>query len=226
MKGRMFNKDGKPRKCTHVPPELVHLALPLRPEHHRAVHQLQGARALLHQGPASAPGTPTQSLEISDRASIYGDPRTENKSRRHARRHARAHGCLVRTVLGAHPGQQQGATPNHDNQLPEVYLERVILGLHPSRAISCSTPSSAQRHTGVVARAHDRRFIGTEFSPENARSAVARIKNGPARPLGQSRGKSTAIFEARATLQDKPAPKASKAATKSPAKPKAARTRK
>ena len=50
--------------------------------------------------------------------------------------------------------------------------------------------------TGVIAHALKRRFIGTEFSIDNAKSAFQRIKDGPIR-LGVSIGQSTAIHRPR-----------------------------
>ncbi len=50
--------------------------------------------------------------------------------------------------------------------------------------------------TGVVAHALNRRFIGIEFSQASAKSAIERMKAGPAREL-KGRGQSTAIFPAR-----------------------------
>ncbi|MCG3124196.1 MAG: hypothetical protein GIKADHBN_02647 [Phycisphaerales bacterium] len=139
---------------------------------------------------------PTDILEMSDRASIYADPRTQSK------RDGMPAGMRVPLDVwyGRYWGRIQGNNSErrgyHDNQLPEVYLERVI---------RCSSregdlvldPFLGSGTTGVVAHHLKRRFIGVEFSPENARSAVARIKDGPARELGTARGMSTAIFPGR-----------------------------
>jgi adenine-specific DNA-methyltransferase len=232
MKGRMFNKDGKPRK---PPAVMAH-------QNWCVWHYRFGQNATekfinskVHalwfvKGGGVHTWNPDAVLEMSDRASIYGDARTQTK------RDGMPPGMRVPLDVwyGQYWGRIQGNNierrGNHDNQLPEVYLERVILCSSKTNDLVLD-PFLGSGTTGVVAHALDRRFIGTEFSPENARSAVARIKKGPARPLGQSRGKSTAIFEARASLQDKPAttPKAVKApkpARKSSAKPKAARTSK
>jgi DNA modification methylase len=135
-------------------------------------------------------------LEMSDRASIYRDARTTSK------RDGMPPGLRVPLDVwyGQYWGRVQGNNSErrgyHDNQLPEVYLERVIrCSSNPGDLVL--DPFLGSGTTGVVARDLGRRFIGTEFSTDNARSAWARIQHGPARPLGQSKGMSTAIFPAR-----------------------------
>lgn len=135
-------------------------------------------------------------LEMSDRASIYGDRRTQSK------RDGMPPGMRVPLDVwyGKYWGRIQGNNEErsgyHDNQLPEVYLERVIR-CSSNEGELVLDPFLGSGTTGVVAHALGRRFIGTEFSPDNARSAVARIMHGPVRELGKSLGASTAIFEAR-----------------------------
>ena len=135
-------------------------------------------------------------LETSDRRAIYGDPRTESK------RDGMPAGLRVPMDVwyGKFWGRVQGNNLErrhyHDNQLPEVYLERVI---------ACSSnagdlvldPFLGSGTTGVIAHALGRRFIGTEFSKQNAKNAVERMKAGPVRELGAARGLSTAIFQGR-----------------------------
>ncbi len=139
---------------------------------------------------------PQDVLEMSDRASIYGDARTQNK------RDGMPPGMRVPLDVwyGRYWGRVQGNNSErrgyHDNQLPEVYLERVLL-CSSNKGDLVLDPFLGSGTTGVVARALGRRFLGTEFSPENARSAVARIMDGPARELGQSKGMSSAIFPSR-----------------------------
>ena len=125
--------------------QLVHLALPLRPEPRELVHPEQGPRALLRQGRRPAHLEP------------HGDPRAL-RSREHLRRsahhgqgsgpgHARADGRLVRQVLGSHPGQQQGAAapaPQPDPRgLPRARGARVL-----ERGRSRARPVPGQRHDG------------------------------------------------------------------------------
>ncbi|MHC4142160.1 MAG: DNA methyltransferase, partial [Planctomycetota bacterium] len=66
------------------------------------VHVLYFAR-----DPENRIWNPDQILEPSDRASVYFDSRTMAKGTNKGLRVS--HGCLVRAVLGAHSGQQQGA---------------------------------------------------------------------------------------------------------------------
>lgn len=138
-------------------------------------------------------------LEISDRAAIYEDPRTMSK------RDGVPAGKRVPMDVwyGKFWGRVQGNSRErrhyHDNQLPEVYLERVVR--------ACSNPGDTvldpflgSGTTGVISHALGRHFIGTEFSPANAKLAVERIKAGPIR-LGAGLNQSSAIFPHRRKSQ-------------------------
>jgi site-specific DNA-methyltransferase (adenine-specific) len=138
---------------------------------------------------------PEEILEISDRRSIYNDVRTENK------KDGMPAGMRVPMDVwyGQYWGRIQGNNferrPNHDNQLPEVYLERVIrCSSKPGDLVL--DPFTGSGTTAVVARALGRDYIGTEYSKQNAASAFERIQSGPVR-LGAASGQSTAIFEKR-----------------------------
>ena len=138
---------------------------------------------------------PTEVLEVSDRRAIYGDPRTENK------RDGMPAGLRVPMDVwygkfwGRIQGNNKERRAQHDNQLPEVYLERVVRACsNPGDVVL--DPFTGSGTTGVVAHALGRHFIGTEFSPENAARAFERIGLGPVRELGQG-PQSTAIFERR-----------------------------
>ncbi|MBX3317949.1 MAG: site-specific DNA-methyltransferase [Phycisphaeraceae bacterium] len=138
---------------------------------------------------------PDEVLEMSDRAAIYGDARTMNK------KDGIAPGMRVPMDVwyGQYWGRIQGNNKerraNHDNQLPEVYLERVIRSTsNPGDLVL--DPFLGSGTTGVVAHALGRRFIGFEFSPANAKSAFNRIGEGMVRTAGV-RGMSTAIFPKR-----------------------------
>ncbi len=134
-------------------------------------------------------------LEISDRRSIYFDKRTENK------RDGVAAGMRLPMDVwyGKYWGRIQGNNSerraNHDNQLPETYLERVIL--------ACSNPGDlvldpflGSGTTGTVALDWQRNFIGIEYSKAMAKSAAERIDEGMVRK-GESQGQSSAIFGSR-----------------------------
>jgi DNA modification methylase len=140
---------------------------------------------------------PHEILEVSDRRAIYGDPRTESKN------DGMPAGLRVPMDVwyGQYWGRIQGNNKerrgNHDNQLPEVYLERVIR--------ACSNPGDTvldpflgSGTTGVVAHTLHRNFIGVEYSIDNAKSAHERIRKGAYRVTAERPpAQSTAIFENR-----------------------------
>jgi len=136
-------------------------------------------------------------LEVSDRRSIYADKRTESK------RDGVAPGMRLPMDVwyGQYWGRIQGNNkerrPLHDNQLPEVYLERVILACSNEGDLVLD-PFTGSGTTGVVAHAWDRRFVGIEYSPDMAASAASRIKSGMVRK-GASQGQSSAIAPQRST---------------------------
>jgi site-specific DNA-methyltransferase (adenine-specific) len=133
-------------------------------------------------------------LEPSDRATTYFDPRTQNK-----KEGTPGMRLPMDVWYGPYWGRIQGNNKerraNHDNQLPEVYLERVIRACSNDGDLVMD-PFLGSGTTGVIAHALKRRFIGTEFSNDNARSAFERIKKGPIR-LGAMKGVSTAIHAPR-----------------------------
>ena len=133
-------------------------------------------------------------LEQSDRAAIYGDKRTMAKTKNQGMR------VPMDVWYGKYWGRIQGNNkerrPQHQNQIPEVYLERVIL--------ACSNPGDlvldpflGSGTTLTVARAHGRRSIGIEYSPETASSAWQRITEIGMLRKDVALGQSTAIFERR-----------------------------
>ncbi len=138
---------------------------------------------------------PDAVLELSDRATTYFDPRTLSK------KDGMPAGRRVPMDVwyGPYWGRVQGNNKErrgyHDNQLPEAYLERVILATsNPGDLVL--DPFLGSGTTGVMARALGRHFIGTEFSDANAESAFKRIESGPIRPVN-SGPTSSAIFSAR-----------------------------
>ncbi|MFM9958975.1 MAG: DNA-methyltransferase [Phycisphaerales bacterium] len=118
-------------------------------------------------------------LEPSDRATTYHDARTFTKAEGQA-------GMRVPLDVwyGPYWGRIQGNNKerrhNHDNQLPEVYLERVIrCSSNPGDLVM--DPFLGSGTTCTVARELKRRSIGIEFSPDNAKSCWERIQAGPLR---------------------------------------------
>jgi len=141
---------------------------------------------------------PDAVLEMSDRRAIYGDARTENKN------DGMPAGMRVPMDVwyGQYWGRVQGNSKerrgNHDNQLPEVYLARVIHATSREGDVVMD-PFLGSGTTGVVAHALGRKFIGCEYSARNAQSAFERMKLGPIRNIRET-GQSTAIFEKRSGL--------------------------
>lgn len=152
----------------------------------------------LHFVKDGAPHTwnPDPVLEMSDRAAIYFDPRTERKKDGMPARLRVPMDVWYGRYWGRVQGNNKERRSGHDNQLPEAYLERVVLSSsNPGDLVL--DPFLGSGTTGVVAHWLRRRFIGVEFSPENAARAFARLQTGPIRPLGQAKGRSSAIFAPR-----------------------------
>jgi len=118
-------------------------------------------------------------LELSDRATTYFDPRTMNKK-------VGRSGLRVPMdvwygkYLGRVQGNNKERRANHDNQIPEAYMERVIRACSNEGDLVLD-PFLGSGTTGVVARELDRRFVGFEYAESNAKSAWERIKDGPVR---------------------------------------------
>ena len=122
----------------------------------------------------------------SDRAAKYGDGRTQ-QSQTPGRR-------VPLDVWGVEPddqfwGRVQGNNAerwnNHPNQLPEVYLERVVRACSNPGDLVCD-PFLGSGTTGVVALALGRRFVGIDISDSNVRSAAARIERGAVRVVAKT----------------------------------------
>ena len=138
---------------------------------------------------------PDEILEISDRAAIYGDKRTMEKESNKGMR------LPMDVWYGQYWGRIQGNNKErrqrHHNQIPEVYLERVIRACSHKDSLVLD-PFLGSGTTCTVARALGRRSIGIEFSVGNAASAWERITEiGAVRVGKKSTAVSTAIFENR-----------------------------
>lgn len=139
---------------------------------------------------------PERVLEPSDRATTYFDPRTLSK------KDGMPAGMRVPLDVwyGQYWGRVQGNNKErrhgHDNQLPEAYLERVVLSSSDEGDLVLD-PFLGSGTTAVVARAYGRHFIGTEFSKANAKSAFERLKDIGMIAKGRALGASTAIFKPR-----------------------------
>lgn len=126
---------------------------------------------------------PLAVLEPSDRASVYNDPRTERKKDGLPPGRRVPLDVWYGPLWGRIQGNNKERRSLHDNQLPEVYLARVVLACSNAGDLVLD-PFLGSGTTGVVACALGRRFIGIEYSEDMARSAHERIERGPVRTLG------------------------------------------
>ena len=121
---------------------------------------------------------PKHIMELSDRASVYADPRTMAKDQNKGLR------LPMDVWYGKYWGRIQGNNKErrhqHHNQIPEVYLERVILACSNEGDLVLD-PFLGSGGTCTVAKAWGRRSIGIEHSAVNAKSAWERIQNGMVR---------------------------------------------
>jgi site-specific DNA-methyltransferase (adenine-specific) len=137
---------------------------------------------------------PQAVLEPSDRASIYLDPRTMAKGSNKGLR------VPMDVWYGKYWGRIQGNNKErrdqHHNQIPEAYLERVILACSNEGDLILD-PFLGSGTTSTVARAYGRRSIGIEYSRTHAASAWDRIVDVGMIRKGEAVGQSTAIFDGR-----------------------------
>jgi site-specific DNA-methyltransferase (adenine-specific) len=141
---------------------------------------------------------PNDILELSDRASIYADPRTMAKESNKGLR------VPMDVWYGKYWGRIQGNNKErrqqHHNQIPEIYLERVIRACSNEGDLVLD-PFLGSGTTCTVARALGRRSIGIEFGKANAASAWERITKVGMIPREQSGPQTTAIFKSRRKRQ-------------------------
>ncbi|MBL8762929.1 MAG: site-specific DNA-methyltransferase [Phycisphaerae bacterium] len=145
--------------------------------------------------PGAHTWNPGPVLELSDRASTYFDARTMNKNDGMPAGRRVPMDVWYGKYLGRVQGNNAERRGYHDNQLPEAYLRRVILSTSNAGDLVMD-PFLGSGTTGVMARHLGRRFIGTEFSAENARLAFERIGRGPV-PREDEGPTSSAIFRPR-----------------------------
>ncbi|MBT8484180.1 MAG: site-specific DNA-methyltransferase [Phycisphaerales bacterium] len=140
--------------------------------------------------PSNRRWNPDAILEPSDRASVYFDPRTMAKDAKKGMR------VPMDVWYGQYWGRIQGNNKerrhHHHNQIPEAYLERVILAASNEGDLVLD-PFLGSGTTGTVARAWNRRSIGIEYAQSNAESAWNRIVDVGMIRKGASLGKSSAI---------------------------------
>ncbi len=133
-------------------------------------------------------------LEQSDRASIYADPRTHAKDEHKGMR------VPMDVWYGPYWGRIQGNNGErrhrHHNQLPEIYLERIVLACSNEGSLVLD-PFCGSGTTSTVARAWGRRSITVEFGAGNADSAWERITTIGMLRKGLAAGGSSAIGKPR-----------------------------
>src|SRR5262249_14485166 len=123
---------------------------------------------------------------------IYDDPRT---------RRTRQPGLRVPLdvwygpLWGRIQGNNKERRKNHHNQIPEVYLERVLRACSNEGDLVLD-PFLGSGTTCTVARALGRRSLGIEYSSRNAASAFARIQAGAVR-LSQAAAESNSFMPRR-----------------------------
>jgi DNA modification methylase len=137
---------------------------------------------------------PDAILEQSDRASIYNDKRTQAKERNKGMRVPMD--VWYGKFWGRVQGNNQERRSGHQNQIPEVYLERIILACSNEGDLVLD-PFVGSGTTNTVARAHGRRSIGIEYSQATAESAWERITSIGMIRKNCSVGQSSAIFQKR-----------------------------
>ncbi len=124
---------------------------------------------------------PDSVLVPSDRAAIYGDKRIGDSERGGTR--------LPFTVWGIEGdgpcwGRVQGNNaerrPQHPNQLPEVYLKRLILA-YTNDGDSVLDPFAGSGTTAVVAAALGRQCVTIDVSEPNIMSVKERLEKGAVR---------------------------------------------
>ncbi|MBL1217917.1 MAG: site-specific DNA-methyltransferase [Planctomycetes bacterium] len=136
-------------------------------------------------------------LEPSDRAAVYGDARTQAKDEHKGLR------VPMDVWYGKNWGRVQGNNkerrPQHHNQIPEVYLERVIRSCSNEGDIVLD-PFLGSGTTCTIARELKRRSIGIEYGSANAKSAFERIQQGAVRvKYDEPTRESSTIFPERVT---------------------------
>ena len=138
------------------------------------VHVLYFAK---HKSPSKRIWNPEQVFEPSDRATTYADIRTRKTQTPSLR-------VPLDVWYGKYWGRIQGNNKerrtSHENQIPEVYMERIIRACSKKGNLVLD-PFLGSGTTCTVARFLGRRSIGIEYCEEIAKSAFERIKDGPVR---------------------------------------------
>lgn len=117
----------------------------------------------------------------SDRASTYQDPRTLESQTPGKRVPLDVWGIPSDGPFwGRVPGNSKERRGHHPNQLPEVYLARIIKG-YTNLGDYVLDPFGGSGTSAVVAHTLGRRFLTIEQSPEFAQSILDRVNAGAVR---------------------------------------------
>lgn len=117
-------------------------------------------------------------LVPSDRAAIYNDSRINDTERGGMRMDFDVWG--FDPYWGRVQGNNKERSPAHPNQLPEVYLNRVI-SVCSNIGDLVADPFCGSGTTAVVANALGRRCVTGDISETAAKEAIVRIKKGAVR---------------------------------------------
>ena len=129
---------------------------------------------------------PDPILEPSDRSTVYEDKRTRSKTGRSALRVPLD--VWYGPFWGRIHGKSRERRVNHRNQLPEAYLERIILASSDPGSLVLD-PFCGSGTTSTVARAYGRPSISIEISPSTARHAWERISETGMVEMGRALGR-------------------------------------
>jgi len=125
---------------------------------------------------------PDDVLVPSDRATKYADKRTRDSATpgRRVPLDVWGSGGDGGENWGRVQGNNRERRKLHPNQLPEKYMERIVLACSDPGDV-VADPFLGSGTTAVVARALGRRFVGCDVSEEYVRSAAERVRAGAVR---------------------------------------------
>lgn len=123
---------------------------------------------------------PSGVIEASDRSAIYADDRTKTRKSRMPPGMRVPFDVWYGPNLGRIQGNNAERRAGHDNQLPELYMHRVISSCTRESSLVLD-PFLGSGTTLTVARAMGRASMGVEISEDMAESAFKRIMSGAVR---------------------------------------------
>ena len=135
--------------------------------------------------PKSYTWNPDAVLVESDRSSTYGDPRIEDSSRGGKRVPLTVWGVPSDgPYWGRVQANNKERRESHPNQLPCVYLERLIRA-YTNIGDKVVDPFGGSGTTAVVAKALNRDYLTIDISEANVASIKARLRNNEVRIAGE-----------------------------------------